>query len=86
MYRYRSSCSFDTMQRLINRSDWRMVTSQSLGNHGPDVFYLQEIWGTCGPGQQPNIFHIKKGPYNTSNMRSCIILLKRRVLQASKKG
>ncbi|GFU98986.1 hypothetical protein TNCV_3382301 [Trichonephila clavipes] len=27
------------MQQLINRSDSRMVTSQSLGNHGPEVFY-----------------------------------------------
>ncbi|GFW29025.1 hypothetical protein TNCV_2355831 [Trichonephila clavipes] len=27
------------MSQLINRSDWRMVTSQSLSNYGPDVFY-----------------------------------------------
>ncbi|GFV35089.1 hypothetical protein TNCV_1853061 [Trichonephila clavipes] len=33
----------------------------------------------AGPGQWLNIFRIKEGPYNTSNMRSCIILLKRRV-------
>ncbi|GFX26324.1 hypothetical protein TNCV_949221 [Trichonephila clavipes] len=30
MYRYRCPCSFDTMTQLISRSDWCMVTSQSL--------------------------------------------------------
>ncbi|GFX55310.1 hypothetical protein TNCV_3968641 [Trichonephila clavipes] len=32
------------MPQLINRSDWRMVTSQSLDYHGPDFFYWREIW------------------------------------------
>ncbi|GFW54974.1 hypothetical protein TNCV_2785891 [Trichonephila clavipes] len=27
------------MPQLINRSEWRIVTIQSLNNHGPDVFY-----------------------------------------------
>ncbi|GFT32815.1 hypothetical protein TNCV_5038651 [Trichonephila clavipes] len=40
MYRYRCPCSLDTMPQLINLSDWRMMTSQSLGSHGPDHF----IW------------------------------------------
>ncbi|GFY22873.1 hypothetical protein TNCV_2181341 [Trichonephila clavipes] len=28
------------MAQLINRSDWSMVMSQSLGNHGTGVFVL----------------------------------------------
>ncbi|GFX05485.1 hypothetical protein TNCV_1008071 [Trichonephila clavipes] len=40
MRRYRYLSSF----KLINRSDWRMLTSQSLSNHGPDVFYWRGIW------------------------------------------
>ncbi|GFU07561.1 hypothetical protein TNCV_2225371 [Trichonephila clavipes] len=43
MYRYRCPCSFNTMPQLINRSDWRMVTSQSLRNNEPDVFYWLDI-------------------------------------------
>ncbi|GFX28553.1 hypothetical protein TNCV_1153611 [Trichonephila clavipes] len=39
MYRYRCPCSFETISQLINRSDCRKVTNQSLGNHGTDVFY-----------------------------------------------
>ncbi|GFU73764.1 hypothetical protein TNCV_553931 [Trichonephila clavipes] len=39
MYRYRCPCSFNTMPQHINRSDWCMVTSQSLGSHRLDVFY-----------------------------------------------
>ncbi|GFU65631.1 hypothetical protein TNCV_635541 [Trichonephila clavipes] len=27
-----------------------MGMSQSLGNHGPDVYYWREYWGTCRPG------------------------------------
>ncbi|GFV80862.1 hypothetical protein TNCV_3517291 [Trichonephila clavipes] len=45
MYRYRCPCSFDTMLQLINCSEWRMVTIQSLGSHRPDVLYWQEIQG-----------------------------------------
>ncbi|GFX07620.1 hypothetical protein TNCV_4158901 [Trichonephila clavipes] len=86
MYRYICPCSFDTMPQLIHRSDWHMVKSLSLNSHETDVFYWREIWGACRPGQQPNILRIKKGPYNTGNMQSCIILLKRRVSQGSNKG
>ncbi|GFX60929.1 hypothetical protein TNCV_2275621 [Trichonephila clavipes] len=32
--------SFNTRTQLINRGDWRIVTSQSLGNQGTDVYLL----------------------------------------------
>ncbi|GFV14900.1 hypothetical protein TNCV_1520921 [Trichonephila clavipes] len=35
--------------QLINRSNWNLVTSQSLGNHGPNVFYWREIWFVVHP-------------------------------------
>ncbi|GFW25634.1 hypothetical protein TNCV_1308951 [Trichonephila clavipes] len=55
MYKYRCPCSFDTMPQLINHRDWRMVISQSLGSHRPDVFYWREIWGTCRRGQSKKV-------------------------------
>ncbi|GFW30710.1 hypothetical protein TNCV_4088301 [Trichonephila clavipes] len=44
MYIYKCPYSFNAMPQLINRSDWRMVASQSLGNHAPGVFYWSQIW------------------------------------------
>ncbi|GFY05375.1 hypothetical protein TNCV_2208201 [Trichonephila clavipes] len=43
MYRYRCPCSFNTMPQLINRSDCRMVMSQSLGNHGRDILLVRDL-------------------------------------------
>ncbi|GFY11094.1 hypothetical protein TNCV_4470801 [Trichonephila clavipes] len=50
MYRYRCACAFNTMTHLINRSDWRMVTSQSLSNHGQGVFIGERSGERAGQG------------------------------------
>ncbi|GFV07196.1 hypothetical protein TNCV_1602211 [Trichonephila clavipes] len=71
----RCPCSFNTMPQLINVSDWFMVPRVKRMHQ---TFYIgKRFFGTCRQDQQLNIFRIKEGPYNTGNMRSCIILLKR---------
>lgn len=77
---------FNTMSHLINLSDWRVVACQSFGNYWPNVFNWLEVRRTGGPGQQSSIFCIKESLKSTGNMRSCILLLKRSVTEASKVG
>ena len=72
-------CNFNKVPQFIDSNDWRTVTRHSLSNHWPDVFYWREIWRTCRPRQQPNIFCIKEDSNNISNTCSGIILLKRRI-------
>ena len=62
---------FYKIQQDINSSDKSREMSQSLANNWPDIFYWWEIWRTCTPKQQMNIFCIKKDLNNTSNVRLC---------------
>ncbi|GFU44081.1 hypothetical protein TNCV_4952551 [Trichonephila clavipes] len=59
MYRYRRPCSFNTMPQLINRSDWRMVTSQSLRNHG-QMFSIGERSGERAGQSNSRTFFVSK--------------------------
>ncbi|GFX37607.1 uncharacterized protein TNCV_3201301 [Trichonephila clavipes] len=73
---YSRPSSFHTVPKFIWCGSWGCNLGQSLGNHGPHVFYRRKIGRTSRPGKQFNLVIEEEPLDNAFLVWSRIIMLK----------